>query len=50
VLRAGALEAFGPATEIARRLLPQALQAPERAALEKAAPTPLPRARKETAS
>jgi PrtD family type I secretion system ABC transporter len=52
VLRAGALEAFGPALDIAQRLLPQALITPPRAPAkpQPAAAAPLARARKETAS
>jgi PrtD family type I secretion system ABC transporter len=51
VLRAGALEAFGPATEVAQRLLPQALHAvPKPAAEPKPPPAALARVRKETAS
>jgi ATP-binding protein involved in chromosome partitioning len=58
VLRAGALEAFGPAVEVAQRLLPQALHAlPQREkppaqnqAAQKPAQAALPRARKESAS
>jgi PrtD family type I secretion system ABC transporter len=49
VLRAGALEAFGPAVEIAQRLLPQALHTLPKPAPAQPAPAVAPR-RKETAS